>query len=477
MIMDFRRFVLSALVLSVFLLEANLFVPAAHAASFSLLPAVKTIAVGQIFAVDLAVNASDQAMNAASANIIFPADRLRVLSISRANSVITLWVQNPAFSNSQNGGTISLQGIVVNPGFSGSDGNIVQIVFQAVAPGSATVSFDSGAILANDGKGTNIDTGMTGGTYTIVNAPAGALVAGRGPIGGIAVTSVPATNDQSWYALQNIQFNWNVPVGSAGVWYSFATSSIVAPPANARPRANQNAYYDLSSLPDGIWYFSIFSEENGIWLPAVVKILRLDRQPPLPFTITRLDRDPADPQPVFLWSTSDPVSGVSQYQVKIGDGNWFDADTIQQGSNYVLPRQSPGNDRLLAVRAIDAAGNIREEDILFTVSPRYSFAEWWYLITDLFSAVSWIIGAVMVVLVAIGYFLMYRLGERQRRLTEELRRSKEILERHIEDIKKVASENRKDTVLDRESASLIESTDDEIKRIRSIEGDHGSKKK
>jgi hypothetical protein len=95
-------------------------------------------------------------MNAASGDISFPSDKLQVLSITKTNSVMGLWIRDPSFTNSLPFGDIHFEGIVLNPGFTGNDGRLVSITFQAIAPGDAPIAFSSGAVLANDGNGTNI---------------------------------------------------------------------------------------------------------------------------------------------------------------------------------------------------------------------------------------------------------------------------------------------------------------------------------
>src|SRR3989344_8514414 len=77
-----------------------------------------TQAVGTTFSVGVYVSSADQAMNAASGVISFPADKLAVESLSKSGSIFSLWVQEPSFSNSA--GAVNFEGIVLNPGFTGA---------------------------------------------------------------------------------------------------------------------------------------------------------------------------------------------------------------------------------------------------------------------------------------------------------------------------------------------------------------------
>jgi hypothetical protein len=75
---------------------------------------------------------------------------------------------------------------------------------------------------------------------------------------------------------------------------------------------------------------------------------------------------------VFSWSTTDALSGVAKYLVKIGDGDWFNASQIAisgVSGEYQLPLQAAGQGTLLTVDAYDFAGNMTEATTAFSVSP------------------------------------------------------------------------------------------------------------
>ena len=395
-----------------------------------------------------------------SADISFPSDKLRVLSISQVDSIVNFWVQNPSFSNAQTTGDVLLQGVILSPGFLGTEGDVVNIVFQAVASGTAPVSFLSGSILASDGKGTNILASMPGASFTIGPAQAQTSIprfpsTGSAPppaalTSGAAVTSVPSIGDDTWYSFNNIQFNWSIPIGADGVWYTLSSSSNMVPSVVAAASPKTSASYGLASLKDGVWYFLISSETNGIWSPVAKKTIRLDRTPPEPFAITRTDSDPADTQMTFTWATTDLSSGLSRYEIKIGDGSWIDPANLQRGSSYIIPESMPGK-RTLAVRAIDNAGNIREEDTAFIVVPPDSWQEWWYQMVRP-SSFSIIALALIVAIFLLIYYLFAvrrELREFNKELHEKIgsmasegkmERLKEKTEEKVEDIDKLTGE-------------------------------------
>lgn len=135
------------------------------AASLFLSPASGVHDVGTTFSVVVSVGSPSQDMNATSGVISFPVDALEVVSISRTNSIISFWVQEPTFSNTQ--GSISFEGVALDQSFRGSNGRIFSVVFRAKQAGTAGVSFSSGSVLASDGLGTNILQTLSPGSYAL----------------------------------------------------------------------------------------------------------------------------------------------------------------------------------------------------------------------------------------------------------------------------------------------------------------------
>ena len=153
--------------LSVFSLPRSVF-----ADTLFISPSSGTYTQGQTFSVRVMVSSQAQAVNAVSATLSFPADKLQVTSISKIGSILNLWVEEPSYSNSA--GTVSLEGVVPNPGFIGTNGPVVTINFKILAPGGASLKFNSGSLLANDGYGTNILKSRGTASYTLtaqVDAP------------------------------------------------------------------------------------------------------------------------------------------------------------------------------------------------------------------------------------------------------------------------------------------------------------------
>ena len=121
------------------LLFLGLLPSGAEAATLYFSPSSGEYAVGGVFSVSVYVSSADQAMNAASGAVSFPADKLEVISLSKTGSIFTLWVQEPLFSNSS--GAVNFEGIALNPGFTGIGGKLITMNFKAKAAGRRHFEF------------------------------------------------------------------------------------------------------------------------------------------------------------------------------------------------------------------------------------------------------------------------------------------------------------------------------------------------
>ncbi len=136
------------------------------AAHLDFVPNTGTYKVGDTISVKIIVSSTDRSVNAVSSNISFSKNTLSLSSISKSSSVISLWAQDPSFSNGA--GTANLEGVILN-GYTGSFGTVATLNFRVIAPGNAFISFNGASVLANDGEGTNVLTGTNSATYTIVD--------------------------------------------------------------------------------------------------------------------------------------------------------------------------------------------------------------------------------------------------------------------------------------------------------------------
>lgn len=340
----------------------------AQAASLNFSPPSGSYGVGSTFSVHVNVESSAEAMNAASGVVSFPWDKLEVVSISKQGSIFSLWPAEPSFSNSQ--GTVSFEGIVLNPGYIGANGKILTITFKARSVGVANVSFSSASVLANDGTGANILDGLRIAAYTLtsVGETSPALqtetlsITTRNTLG---ITSSTHPDQTKWYENNTPEFAWELPAGALEVRTLIGKSSVGNPSVSYLPPISKKK---VNELPDGTYYFTLQVRTASGWSPASRFRVNIDTTPPKLFSITFPHGNRGwDPQPIVFFNTTDSESGISHYDIKVGnDVKPIKSAPVAQSNPYVLPSQVPGT-YTIYVTAVDNAGNVRSSSEEFVI--------------------------------------------------------------------------------------------------------------
>jgi len=338
----------------------------AQNAAINFSPSSGTYIKGQSFSVNVYVNTPDAAMNAASGAVTFPADKLEVVSLSKSGSVMSLWVQEPSYSNTA--GTVNFEGIVLNPGFIGNQGQIIQIVFKAKSTGSAFLNFSDGSVLANDGLGSNIlgDLGKANFSLTInpeQAAPEATTPADNGNTPAAPKISSPTNPDsEKWYADTNPKFTWSVPADVVSEQMLYDRNFSSQPNVVYSPAISEK---DLANIGDGIWYFHLRLRNSSGWGAISHFRFQIDTTKPDHFNITEIPRsDPTSPQASFTFDAGDKISGIDHYEIQIDD----EAVAMWNGTGpYQTPVLEPGSHILIA-KAVDKAGNFLANSAQFTIN-------------------------------------------------------------------------------------------------------------
>ena len=231
------------------------------------------------------------------------------------------------------------------------------------------------------------------------------------------IGSVPEVSvvDCRYYNIDSILFDWEMPEGVDGVEYGMSENPDYEFSKTSRGIVSQ-AKYDLNLFNEGTLYFSVRFKQDKNWGPAAVKYFHLDRTPPEPFRIGREDRDHTNGQPVFKWAAKDKTSGIAYYQIKIGEGDWFDANTIKEEESYISPEQSPAYSRQLVARAYDFAGNFRDSFTNFQVIPKTGWRSFLYI---------WPLFLIVIAIIAVAllpFLLVYKLIKWRNRFSRKIRR-------------------------------------------------------
>ncbi len=371
----FLTIFLLAMVLPIVSIPVN-----AAGASFFLSPSSGSFEVGQSFTVNVSVNSGGGiGINAADGQIGFDPAALTVTKVSNTGSIFKLWTTDPTYSNTA--GTASFGGGSPSS-YTGSAGMIFSISFSAKKIGDTEVVFRSGNILANDGKGTNVLSGMGKANFSIIekkveekkpevvapkplkkeetatDKPKGLLP----PIPEISSKTHPS--DSTWYSNNNPEFNWKVLADLSGV--SFSISDI----QNDDPGKENKGIIETERFEgqkDGVQYFHIKYQNQYGWGQTSHRKLMIDATLPEAFKLTVDNQgDNTNPTPRLLFRTSDKTSGLDHFEITINeDKKIVTLDEVSAGY-YQTGILAPG-EHTAQVAAIDKAGNSASSSALFSI--------------------------------------------------------------------------------------------------------------
>lgn len=330
----------------------------AEAATLGASPSTGVYTTGATFDVRVTINTQGKSINAAEGVLKFNPRELQVVSVSQAGSIFNLWTIDPAFSNSA--GTVSFGGGSPK-GYTGTSGTIITVRFRASGSGASSVSFSSGSVLAADGMGTNVLSGMSGGNYTIsatTNTPEPEkIIEYVAPVNTPSAPTIRSTThpeQAAWYPLTTAELSWNVPADVVAVRTSLTDSPSSVPTVVYDSPISSRTVQDLS---DGVQYFHVqFKNENG-WGKVAHYRLAVDTQKPTAFDISIASgTNPYDPQPTLHFAVDDAGSPIKDFVIQIDGGDTIQFTDETGSSTYQLPRLGPGR-HTVVVEALDAAGN------------------------------------------------------------------------------------------------------------------------
>lgn len=339
-----------------------------QAATLYFSPNSGSYSVGQTFSVSILVSSTDQTMNAVSGSVSFPKELLQVTSLSKTSSVVSLWVQEPSFSNSD--GTVNFEGIVLNPGFTGSSGKIITLNFKVRATGKAPLSFTTSSVLANDGKGTNIlstagSANFVIGSASTEEAPTANPVLSNDDLPTPKISSSTHPDQNVWYSKRDAEFVWDAPDSVTKVKILYNKISMSEPTVAYEPPIMRKVVTDIS---DGVWYFHVRTESSSKRSNTAHFKFQVDTEKPDYFEVREVARtDKTEPEVKFIFDARDRTSGIDKFEIKTDDSlaqTWkYNSDT-----SYTTKALSPGK-HTLSVKALDKAGNFAMASIDFEIEP------------------------------------------------------------------------------------------------------------
>lgn len=332
-------------------------------ASLYFLPNSGTFEAGQTFNVRAAVNTGGQVINAVEDTISFSNNTLEITSISKAETILTLWVKDLLYDNST--GKITFAGGIPNPGFNGL-GRLFRVYFKAKSHGSAWIKFNAAKVLANDGIGTNILSSLGRADLTIKERTLPAPVPVELPKVSLIIPEISSSthpDPNKWYTKRDIIFTWNWQQGITDYSYIFNKAPKTIPDNSGDRLDTSISYLDVA---DGVWYFHIKPETRTGWGSTVHRQVRIDATEPSELNIISAQDFPAiDPSPKFSFEAEDKMAGIDRLEVQIDKG---EIRTLVDTLEYTAPFLRPGQHQI-TVSAYDRADNSIEDSLIFEILP------------------------------------------------------------------------------------------------------------
>lgn len=344
-----------------------------YAASLYIKPSQTEVAEGNIINVQVTVDTSGKFINNAESVIQYPTDLLEVVSLDSKSSIFSLWVEDPSYSN--NIGQITFNGGVPNPGFSGSSGKIISIIFKTKKAGVASVVFSNSAVRENDGLGTDILTTKTGSninilavTETAIPKPTPIETNSSQNLAPVVVSSTHPKQTE-WYSKGDVDLSWTLP----------NNAKTVKTLLGSFPNSEPSVYYskpitekNIKNLDDGILYFHVNYLVDETWSKTTHFKIQIDTVDPRDLSVNVLKDD--DGKVTLEMKATDALSGIDHYKLVVDQDEPINVKADSSGeASTVVPFTSAGSHKIV-VTAYDRAGNSTETQVSVTTDFVYTLS-------------------------------------------------------------------------------------------------------
>ncbi len=314
--------------------------------------------MGKTFTVNVSVDSGSTAINSANATLEFDTSLVMVDSVSKSSSAFGLWAVEPTFSNSA--GTISFEGGNTSP-ISGKK-QLLSISFKPLKEGSLTLSFKDGTVLAADGKGTNVLGDKLPSTFTITAAsappppPPSSTGEGLKPDAPEILSGTHANPDQ-WYATTTVELTWENAIDVTAVRMELDKNPTTTPNTTVEPAVSDKEYLNV---PQGENWFHLRLKNEAGWGGTTHRRILIDTTPPEPFSVTATPDATAPDAAIVSFSATDSLSGIDRYEIVLQGGDTKKLKpTDIPSTGYMLTGLSAGAQNF-KVYAYDKAGNKQE---------------------------------------------------------------------------------------------------------------------
>lgn len=380
--------------------------PTFAAANFSLSGTTNNLKVGQNFSVQVKVTAQE-AIDTARIVLNFPSNLVQAQAVVLNGP---LGSASPGNSINNTGGQLSWGGFSVDNPLTGT-ANFARVTFRALAPGQGSLMVASNSRLIANGEEKNNFGGIITLALNIIPASPGETDLGSKDV---ELTSPTHPDQNSWYNLSEVKFQWQVKGDTKSVSIAFDQNETTE--SETETKDTEKTY---SKIKDGIWYFHLkvaFADGREVLRHYRVQI---DTQPPKLFE-PYLEID-ENKKLTLQFATTDDLSGVGTYLLQTNGGSF-----VKVTSPHILQGLAKGENNLI-VRASDAAGNSVDGWIKFIINDDGSITEiskshspktcnlgMWPIASSLFcqNLLLWHILGYLILIALV--WLLYRLGRRYR---------------------------------------------------------------
>lgn len=332
----------------------------ASAATIQLTPSTGSYEAGDSFKMDVTVSSPDQPINAVSGILSFPKSKVQFVSISKTSSILSIWTQEPSYYDTGENGNISFEGVIPNPGFTGTRGRILSIIFKVKSTWQTELPFSSASVLANDGLGTNILTGQGGISIGIKEAspekkktPVISKVATK--LERLIVSSDTHPDQDKWYSVKDAHFQWDNPKGILSVSTLFNTSSDSVPSTKSTLVVSEK---EKKNIKDGINYFHVMYKTKEGWSRPAHYMVRVDTTSPKNLLVN--DYLDSNRKHVLSLQATDELSGIDYFNITIPGYESSVAPAVGGRAIYDVNDVLSFGENTIKIEAVDFAGNKKE---------------------------------------------------------------------------------------------------------------------
>jgi hypothetical protein len=347
------------------------FVSCAQAATLNISSVSKTYNVGDTINLSVVVGSGGESINAVSSTLLFPKNLVTVTSISKTNTIINFWVTEPSFSNTE--GIVPFEGVILNPGFSGTQGQILKVVLKAKQAGKGNITLSNASVLANDGSGTNVLENIGQFALSIGNGkveilpediPAPVKITQTPQKGSLppapVITSETVPDQTLWYMTDNVKVNWQLPKNVTKVFASLDKNEKTVPRVL---KTGSQISFERNDLASGVWYIHVRFKNSVGYGPTASFKVNLDTIPPEIFILGEVKSED-NTKASFNVSATDALSGIDKYLFTVDNGkeqDWIDDE------NHIFTTETlaPGTHTITGA-VYDKAGNKTTSNLNFT---------------------------------------------------------------------------------------------------------------